>query len=195
MELLDRATTERAEGAVGSSASAPHHRPSLQERVEASRTGRWVISALLVVTLAAVPIWNMPESELRETVHPVVEPYVNATGLDQVWNLFAPNPPRRTFEIVARIEYADGSLALWRPPRNDRWRKWLGTIRFGSNQRLWEPTASWIARHHDDGGRRTVQVKLIQRHRDLPPPGSGVGQMAWVETPFFTYDVPEGGGG
>lgn len=194
MDLLDRATTGRAQGEPPPSPPEGRSRPSLQERIEASRVGRWVLSALLAATLASVAIWNMPQSELREKLTPVVQPYVNATGLDQIWNLFAPNPPRRTFQVVARIQYADGSLALWQPPRNDRWRKWLGSIRSDSSRHLWRPTAAWIAGHHDDGGRRTVRVDLIQRHRDLLPPGHAIGEMTWVETPFFTYDVPQEGG-
>jgi hypothetical protein len=121
-----------------------------------------------------------------------VEPFVNAAGLDQRWNLFAPDPPRRTLEVVARIEYTDGSLALWRSPRNDRWRKWLSTIPSGRSRRLWQPTAAWIAAHHDDGGRQTRRVELILRRRDLPEPGSEIllAENLWQESLFFTYDVP-----
>lgn len=163
----------------------------MQERVEASPLGRGVLSVLLAVTVGAIVLWNLPTSELRELAVPVVQPYVNAAGLDQRWNLFAPNPPQRTYEVVARIQYSDGSQVLWRSPRNDRWRKWLGVIRNDRSRRLWKPTAAWIAGHHDDGGRRTEQVELILRSRDLPPPGSGMPQMVWDEEVFLTYQVPE----
>lgn len=177
----------------GSGATARAPLPSLQERLEASTGGRRLLSAFLALTVGAIVVWNLPESEIRELAVPVVEPYVNAGGLDQRWNLFAPNPPQRTYEVVARIEYADGSRALWKSPRNDRWRKWLGTIRNERSRRLWEPTAAWIAGHHDDGGRRTVQVELMVRGRDLPPPGSGMPEQPWEEEVFFTYEPPEAG--
>ncbi len=167
--------------------------PSLQERLEASSGGRLLLSVFLAFTVVAILVWNLPESEIRQRALPVVEPYVNATGLDQGWNLFAPNPPRRTYEVLARIEYADGSAVLWKSPRNDRWRKWLGVIRIERSRRLREPTAAWIAGHHDDGGRRTTQVELIVRGRDLPPPGSNLPEQAWEEEVFFTYEVPEAG--
>lgn len=179
MELLDRAQSPTP--------SSP------QERLEASRAGRWLLSAFLVVVLGAITLWNMPESALREAALPVVTPLVNSTGLDQRWNLFAPNPPQRTFEVTARIEYADGSLVLWRSPRNDRWRKWLGALRTDQGRKWWEPTAAWIADHHDDGGRRAVRVELILRWRDLPPPGSPLADLPWLEELFYTYDVPEPG--
>ncbi len=152
-----------------------------------------MLSSFLVATLCAVVLWNLPKSELREVTAPLVEPVVNLTGLDQRWNLFAPNPPRMTYETVARIEYADGGLVLWQPPRNDRWRKWLGAIRSERSRRLWEPTAAWIAEHHDRGGRRPVRVELVLRSLELLPPGSGQPEPAWQEEIFYTHDVPRGG--
>lgn len=193
MDLLDRASSgpgpDDDEPPWG--ASAGRGGPSRQERLESSRAGRWLLSAFLVVTLGAVTLWNLPESEIRALAVPVVEPIVNAAGLDQRWNLFAPDPPKRTFEVLARIEYANGSLVLWRSPRNDRWRKWMGVIRGEGNRRLWEPTAAWIAEHHDSGGRRTVRVDLIVRAQNLPAPGSGGTELPWQEELFYTYDVPQ----
>jgi hypothetical protein len=161
--------------------------------MEASRGGRRLLSVLLVATLAAVVVWNVPEPPVRALARPVVEPFVNTAGLDQRWNLFAPDPPRRTTEVVARIEYADGGLTLWEPPRNDRWRKWLGTITNEAITAYWGPTAAWIADHHGDGGRQAVRVELIQRWRDLSPPGPGAVEEPWQQSVFFTYVVPTGG--
>lgn len=166
----------------------------MQERLEASHRGRQFLSVLLALIVGAVAVWNLPPSEIRTLAQPVVEPLVHASGLDQRWNLFAPNPPKRTFQVSARIHYVDGSQALWRPPRNDRWRKWLGVIRNEQARRLWRPTAAWIAGHHDDGGRRTERVELIVRYRDLPPPGSGMPEQAWSEEVFYSYEVPGASG-
>ena len=170
-------------------------RPSLQERFEASRAGRSLLSAVLILTLAAVAAWNLPSSALREAAFPVVEPYVRTVGLDQTWNLFAPDPPRATFEVLARIDYADGSRGEWRAPRNDRWRKWLAAVRLAQNMALWEPTAAWIAANHDSGGRRPVTVTLVRRGHVLAPPGSAPLEPPPQEVAFFTYQVPAGGGG
>jgi hypothetical protein len=188
------ATTQRGAPPAAATARA-EARPSLQERLEGSRTGRSLLSAALLVTLAAVGAWNLPSSALRDATLPAVEPYVRVVGLDQTWNLFAPDPPRVTFEVIAEIDYADGSRGEWYPPRNDRWRKWLGAVRLDRNQRLWEPTAAWITGNHDHAGRRPVTVTLVRRGRVLPPPGSGVARPALQEFPFFTYQVPGRGAG
>lgn len=158
--------------------------------MEASPLGRRLFSVFLALTVGSILVWNLPASEVRELAEPVIDPYVHTAGLDQRWNLFAPNPPRQTYQVVARIEYADGSQALWRSPRNDRWRKWLGIIRSERSRRLWQPTAAWIAGHHDDGGRRTESVELILRHRELPPPDSGLPEQPWKHDVLYTYEVP-----
>ena len=59
-------------------------------------------------------------------------PFVEATGLDQNWGVFAPNPRRQGIELEARIVFADGTRAVWTHPKGDpvihayrtvRWRK------------------------------------------------------------------------
>lgn len=169
---------------------APVSPPSLQERLEHARAGRWLLSVFLACTVGAVVVWNLPSSAIRDLAAPVVEPYVNIGGLDQAWNLFAPNPPQRTYEVVARIDYADGTAARWQSPRSDRWRKWMGVVRSDRSRRLWTTTAAWIAEHHDSGGRQAVRVELILRQRELLPPGSDEPEPPWREDGFYTYDVP-----
>lgn len=189
MELLARAPAHPTSSDPGPGKAGGGRTPSLQERVETSLVGRRALSVVLIAVLAVIGAWNLPPSRLREALEPVVAPVVGVVGLDQRWNLFAPNPPQRTYEVVARITYADGTLALWEPPNNDRWRKWLGAARTSSNRVLWEPTAAWIAGHHEGAERGPVRVELIRRWRDLPPPGVGV-QFPWQEEIYFTYDVP-----
>ena len=190
MELLDRAPPSPPSDDGSSSPTSTDEKATLLQRLERSRPGRVLLSLLVTFVLGVVLAWNLPPSRLREVALPVVQPVVGAVGLDQRWNLFAPNPPQRTFEVVARITYADGSLALWRPPSNDRWRKWLGIVRTRQNRVLWEPTAAWVARHHDGAERGAVRVELVRRFHDLPPPGNPAIRFVWQEEIFFTYDVP-----
>lgn len=167
---------------------------SVQERVEASPLGQWALSALVVVTIAAVAIWNLPDSGLKRAGVAVVRPYVAATGLDQSWNVFAPDPPRLSTEIYARVVYGDGTVAVWRPPKGDavighyrtyRWWKWVESARIDANQFLWEPTATLAVSQVDHGGRTPARVELVRRWRDLAPPGSGQPDGAWQEFTYF----------
>lgn len=192
MELLDRAPSPPPSGHEPAPTTTRPTGATLQQRLEHSRAGRQLLSVVLAFTVVVVVVWNLPQSSLREAMLPVVEPAVGVLGLDQRWNLFAPNPPQRTYQVVARITYADGSLALWEPPNNDRWRKWLGVARTSQNRLLWEPTAAWIAHHHDGAERGVVRVELIRRWRDLPPPANAAIQFPWQEEIYFTYDVPAG---
>lgn len=195
MELLHRgsATSSQAKQDAGSATlPRPPARPSVQQRLEASVAGRRVLSVLLVATLVAVALWNLPDSALRAETLPTIQPYVNTVGLDQRWDLFAPDPPRRSSQVIARIEYADGSLNLWEAPRTDRWRKWMTILITRGDQGAWERTAAWIAAHHDSGGRRVVRVELVQRWQDLQPPGTGQVVAPQQQAVFYTYDVPGG---
>lgn len=174
---------------------------SWQERFEASRLGHAIISVFVAITLASVALWNLPDSELRSIALPVLRPYMNVTGLGQSWALFAPDPPKRSREIIARIEYADGSSSSWRPPlegvvlapyRNYRWGKWAENVYFENNRGLWQPTAAWVAEHYDHRGRTPIRVELVRRWRELEPPGSDEPDPGddWEEFSYYTYELP-----
>lgn len=163
---------------------------------------QWVVSVLLIIVLAAVVVWNLPDSGLRRSIIPVVTPLMRATGLNQSWTVFAPDPPRLSLEVVARIDYSDGTSAQWRPPeggtlvgpyRTYRWRKWAGLARLDTNRKLWGSTATWVAENLDHRGRTPIHVHLVRRWRELPPPGSrGQYESGKSEYTFFTLSLPPG---
>lgn len=168
----------------------------LQLRLETSSTGRALLSGLILFTLAAMLISNLPASELRRTGMKVFDPYLDASGLHQNWNLFAPDPRRATLQLEARIRFEDGSRTIWHPPVGDpfvgvyrtfRWRKWAGNVLSSSNKELLEPTADWIARMHAENGKVPVEVVLVKRSYVAPPPGSGKpAKQPWRETVLLT---------
>ena len=81
----------------------------MQKRLESSRAGRAAISVFIVVTVVSVVVWNLPPSEIKNEALAFTGPYVRATGLNQNWGVFAPDPRRHTLELYARVRYADGS--------------------------------------------------------------------------------------
>lgn len=171
---------------------------SLQERLEDSRAGRWLISGMLAFVLFAIVVSSLPHSEMRRVALPVLKPALEASGLRQSWGMFAPDPPRRSTELVARTHYADGTVGQWRPPagepliaayRNYHWRKWATAVLNDRTRRLWAPAATWVVRNQDHGGRQPVRVELVRRSRELPPPGSGRALGAWEERPFYSLEL------
>jgi hypothetical protein len=170
---------------------------NLQERLETSAAGRAAISVFIAATVASVVAWNLPESELKRDALEVARPYVLATGLNQNWGVFAPDPRRQSLEVVADVRYADGARETLTLPRGGRvlggywdyrWRKWMEGARTDEHDDLWEPTAAWFARRAAADGRRPVSVTLVRRWRDNLPPGFGSGPAQ--EYAYYTYEVP-----
>ena len=101
-------------------------------------------------------VTNLPESLLRRKLSKVADPYLKATGLDQNWRIFAPNPRQTSLRLEARVRYDDGSVVVWRPPAGGdlvgaywdyRWRKWLENVTVDpEREALWRPAAMFAAR-------------------------------------------------
>ena len=171
----------------------------MQERLEVSRGGRALISAFVVVTLLAVVAFNLPASELRRQSMRLFEPYMIATGLDQNWSVFAPDPRREVIELQARITYGDGSPPrTWRVPRGNpvigvywdyRWLKWAEWMTAEGDPHLWKPAAQWITRREHAEGRQPLTVALVRRSYALNPPGVSPPHGKWQEYELFNYSV------
>lgn len=175
----------------------PHEKRMLQERLESSSAGRVVISLFLLVTLVSLAFWNMPQSELKKRALTPLRPYVNATGLDQTWGVFAP-PPRQVVVFQARIAYEDGTQRIWLLPRGGalldaywdyRWRKYAEWARNDDRRYTWEPTAAWIARHEKAQGRRPVTVQLSRSVTQLRPPGTKPSSEKPRTVDYYLYPV------
>jgi hypothetical protein len=172
-----------------------------QAKLEGTAWGRGLISGFIAVTVAAVVLTNLPNSAVKRATDAVVVPYVNATGLGQNWGVFSPDPRRFSVTVAARITYDDGATETWQVPdhgpwlgtyRRYRWRKWMDLVRLDANGGIWEATADWLARTHEASGRAVVQVTLIRRWYDTPPPGAADARPEWNEYEFFVLDRGSG---
>jgi hypothetical protein len=154
----------------------------LQERLEARKAGRVLISALIAVSLLAVGLTNLPDSPIRREGLKVAQPYLEATGLEQSWKLFAPQPRRASLRLLARVRYLDGSVAIWRPRSGNaltgtywdyRWRKWVENLSQGTRaETLRAAAAPYIARQMRRPGKAPTTVTLIEQAQVLRPPGA-----------------------
>lgn len=173
-------------------------RPDRPDRSALAAAGRrLILNAFLVLTVAGIVISNLPRSELQRRLYPLVEPYMAATGLAQTWGMFAPDAPLHTTELIARIHYADGSSAIWRPPsgggplegtRSYRWRKWSFVARNRNQPAAWATTARWVVANHDHHGRQPLRVELVRRWRPLAAPGSEA-VHGWRQQSYFILEL------
>jgi hypothetical protein len=173
----------------------------VQQRLESSVAGRIAISVFVGVTVFCLVLWNLPEeSALKQKTDRVVRPFMLASGLNQNWGVFAPDPRRVTLDFVARVTYEDGSVESLRVPEGGRlvgsywdyrWRKWYEWVRTNDHEELWQPAAAWFAGRARAEGKVPVRVTLVRRWYPLLPPGEGPSRGPWQEFPFYTYDVPE----
>jgi hypothetical protein len=172
----------------------------VQERLESSPAGRAVISGFVVVTLLALVFWNLPDSEIKHRALKVVRPYITALSIDQNWGVFSPDPRRESVELIARVEYADGSEETLGVPRGGdfvgaywdyRWRKWMEWTRSDSHPNLWDQAARWFARVAARGGGQPVRVTLVRRWYDVLPPGPGPERTDWREFAYYTLSFTD----
>jgi hypothetical protein len=172
-------------------------------REKAGNARRLVITAFIVVVLASIAVSNMPDGRAYSAAYPVAEPFLVATGLDQRWRIFAPNPRSEILYLEARVRRADGSVSIWRPPtsnpfigsyRDSHWRKFVehavllpdGPFSYGTPY-LWRTIALYVARLEGQHGSRPVSVTLISRTATEIPPGKGPPYVTpFHSTPYYT---------
>ncbi|MCA1680565.1 MAG: hypothetical protein LC777_17255 [Actinobacteria bacterium] len=161
--------------------------------------GGGLISAFVVLTVAAIIATNLPDSTLRSNLMASGQPYLNALGVDQSWALFAPDPRRGLIDLRGVVTFDDGSSATWRFPRNGplvgtyrdyRWRKWTENAISETNAAtLWRSAALWAAKEQARPGRRAAKVRPVRRFAPLNPPGQRRSHRDWSEEAFYTLDI------
>jgi hypothetical protein len=157
--------------------------------VNGSQIADGVVSGLVALIVFIGAVSNMPGGEIQRLLIPVVKPIAAATGLDQHWSMFAPNPPRRLDHLEVRVTLADGRLRVWTPPQSDggvmgvasshRWRKLKETV---VTERQARPEfAHWVMGELTEPDERAVRIQIILRTEDLLPPGASGPGVIGVE--------------
>lgn len=156
------------------------------------------ISLFIAVVLAFVVAENLPRSSLRHDLLVPGQPALNALGLDQRWDVFAPDPRRQVIDLESRVTFSDGTQTTWHLPYRGaligaysdyRWRKWLENAIADANRPLWGPLALWTARDVSTNLKRPIKVTLIRRFYDVLPPGQTPDRTPWKSFAFYTADL------
>src|SRR5947209_19056364 len=97
------------------------------------------------VTLGVIMVTNQPDSETKARLLGSAQPYLNATGLDQDWSIFSPNPRGIVAYVEGRTDYADGTSSVWPIPARPglwaysdyRWHKFGEQVQLDATEWLW----------------------------------------------------------
>lgn len=163
--------TPRAEdGSADGATAAP--------RFESSDFGQAVISAVISLVLIIGVTWNLPDSKIRATLLPLLEPVAQVFGLEQVWKMYAPDVIRQLEYIDIVVFMADGSTRKWVTPSGDKfvgpfdWYHWQKLKEnLPRNASLRADVAHWVVRKLTKPSERPLRVQIIFRTADIPPPG------------------------
>lgn len=150
----------------------------LFSRWERTKPGRLLVLAVIILVGSVLVIDNLPGSELKRSLAPVVGPVEKNLGLKQNWALFAPNPPRKQSSIFVQLEFSDGSQGRWQPPAWNgltgtytgyRWRKWVETVLSARSSSRQAQSARTIGRLASRDGHTVTHVilwRIVRRVSD-----------------------------
>jgi hypothetical protein len=150
----------------------------LGQRFERSPAGRAAISVVIVLVVGIGVVWNLPDSGIKRALTPTLRPVASATGLEQSWRMYAPEPISALESMQVRVRMADGPDRVWAWQRGDRvigpfqWYHWQKL----KEQSVREPAsrrgiARWVVRELTSPGDRPVHVQMLLRTELLPAPG------------------------
>ena len=160
------------------------------------RLSRTLLSALFAALVAAILVWNLPDSRFRRALLPAARPLVLGLGLQQHWEVFSPNPPGHSEYVDVVVRRQGGGDVRTTLPGSDpflgalrdyRWRKWARRMSEDRRQQLWSSAAAWFARRHGPA----ESVVLHRRASATPEPGAA---RRWKTFPFFELRLPPGEG-
>jgi hypothetical protein len=162
---------------------------AIGQRFERSFAGEAVISALVTLVVLIGVVWNLPDSHVKRTMTPTLRPIAAATGLQQSWRMYAPEPISRLEGMQVLVRMADGSERVWSWRHGDRviapfaWYRWQKL----KEQAIREPRsragiAHWVVRELTAPPERPARVQILFRSEPLPPPGEDGPKTVTVET-------------
>lgn len=141
---------------------------------------------MLVTVVGIGVVWNLPVSPIQRSLATPLQPVAAATGLDQRWQMYAPNPIRRKEHVEVVVTMADGTVKSWTNMRGDlvvgpfvwyRWQKLKENLVRDPGVRA--GVAQWVVAELTAPGERAQQVTMTLRTEQLPPPGyHGQGETA-----------------
>lgn len=158
-------------------------------RFEGSFTGQVLLSVLVTVIALIGILWNLPDSELKRSLTPALRPVAAPAGLQQNWQMYAPEPISALETVQIRIRMADGSDRTWNWQPGD---KVLGPFTWYRWQKLKEQVVRspqsraglvrWVVREMTTPAERPVHAAMLLLVQPLAPPGKTTRTPVRVQT-------------
>jgi hypothetical protein len=151
---------------------------AFQQRFEESILGEVVLSGLVAVILVIGVVWNLPDSQTRDELRPIVKPVAAATGFDQQWGIYAPNPPSRIRTLEVHVTMADGTMRIRTFQPGDRiigafssihWKKLMAEA--ADEAKLRRSIARWVTDEMTEPPERAIRIEMILLTESLQLPG------------------------
>jgi hypothetical protein len=139
------------------------------------------LSAFIAFHILVIFIWSVP-SEIRPVAvfRKIVRPYVLWVGLNQSWDMFAPNPksvdqymkavvitdaPKMRVYAFPRME----DLTVWQKYRQERYRKFTESILPDKYSGLWPDVAKRVAYIYANPNDPPDKVMLVKFESAIDP--------------------------
>lgn len=148
-----------------------------QQKFESSPLGEVLISALVSMILLVAVVWSSPDSAFRRTAIPPVEPIALASGLDQSWYMFAPDPYRQLETVEVLVTTADGDEHVWTFPHGNvftqfSWYHWHKLKEQSvKNPGIRADITRWAAGQMVEPAEYPVRIAMILEVETFPLPG------------------------
>jgi hypothetical protein len=161
-----------------------------------------LLSAFLVVHLAAVAVENMAAGALRGLAEPWAACYLLPMGLWQDWCMFAPEPFQQTATLEAEVRDARGHLHQFAFPSLARMPPWQSVWSFRHPKYAHNAMSVATPGYREVAARSAVrqlrlpasafpvEARLFHRTRSITPPGAPTGPSAVAIIERGTYAFP-----
>jgi hypothetical protein len=139
------------------------------ERAKLTAISIFVAFNLMIILTAAFP----DRSELGRLILRTFGDYLDFTGLEQPWSMFAPNPMSLNSYVEVEIHFKNGSKEKWSLPRptqmngadkvigGDRYRKFTQEYLMpDKNEDIWFDVARYVTRHVN-------KIEAVGQHREI----------------------------
>jgi hypothetical protein len=164
-------------------------RSPLSQRFEKSLAGEALISALVTAALIIAIVWNLPDSEVKRAAQPALRPIAVASGTEQVWQMYAPDPIQRTEILEVHVTMADGSDRVWSFNKGNlllgpfHWYHWQKLKEQAIRQPEIRPgLAMWVVRQVTAPGDHPMRVQMLFRSTAIALPGKSAASDFNTET-------------